>query len=135
MSQGVARTIIVLAVAFFGAFFLWPIFQIVKGGFVDADGHLTFAYVRALLRDPVYLVALRNSFLVALASTALAFVIAVPLALISDRFLFPGRSLLSSLVLVPLVLPPFVDGERSMAWVADRFNGLPTTPNCGELDS
>ncbi|MGV0718548.1 lipase family protein [Mycolicibacterium holsaticum] len=25
----------------------------------------------------------------------------------------------------------WVDGERSMQWVADRFNGLPTTPNCG----
>jgi hypothetical protein len=31
------------------------------------------------------------------------------------------------------VLPWWVDGERSMAWVADRFNGLPTTPNCGEI--
>lgn len=31
------------------------------------------------------------------------------------------------------LLPYFVDGERSMQWVADRFNGLPTTPNCGEV--
>ncbi len=30
-------------------------------------------------------------------------------------------------------LPMFVDGERSMQWIADRFNGLPTTPNCGEF--
>ncbi len=28
-------------------------------------------------------------------------------------------------------LPMFVDGERAMQWIADRFNGLPTTPNCG----
>lgn len=27
----------------------------------------------------------------------------------------------------------FVDGERGMQWIADRFNGLPTTPNCGQL--
>jgi hypothetical protein len=26
----------------------------------------------------------------------------------------------------------FVDGERGMQWIADRFNGLPTTPNCDE---
>lgn len=26
------------------------------------------------------------------------------------------------------LLPYFVDGERSMQWVADRFNGVPTTP-------
>jgi dienelactone hydrolase len=30
------------------------------------------------------------------------------------------------------LLPYFVDGERAMQWVADRFNGEPTTPNCGE---
>ena len=30
-------------------------------------------------------------------------------------------------------LPQFVDGERAMRWIADRFNGLPTTPNCGTL--
>jgi hypothetical protein len=29
------------------------------------------------------------------------------------------------------VLVPFVDGERSVAWFTDRFNGVPTTPNCG----
>jgi hypothetical protein len=30
-------------------------------------------------------------------------------------------------------LPMLVDGERAMGWVADRFNGVPTTPNCGEF--
>ncbi len=33
------------------------------------------------------------------------------------------------------LLPLYVDGERSMAWVTDRFNGLPTTPNCAEIRS
>lgn len=28
------------------------------------------------------------------------------------------------------LLPYFVDGEQGMQWLADRFNGLPTTPNC-----
>ncbi len=27
----------------------------------------------------------------------------------------------------------FVDGERGMQWIADRFNGVPTTPNCGRF--
>lgn len=30
-------------------------------------------------------------------------------------------------------LPFLVDGERAMQWIADRFNGLPTTPNCGQF--
>jgi hypothetical protein len=31
------------------------------------------------------------------------------------------------------LLPYFVDGERGMAWLTDRFNGLPTAPNCSTL--
>lgn len=27
----------------------------------------------------------------------------------------------------------FMDGERGMQWIADRFNGVPTTPNCGQF--
>jgi triacylglycerol lipase len=36
-------------------------------------------------------------------------------------------------VSVNTLLAPFVDGERSMAWLTDRFNGVPTTPNCAEI--
>lgn len=31
------------------------------------------------------------------------------------------------------LLPYFVDGERALQWVAERFNGLPTTPNCDAI--
>ena len=30
-------------------------------------------------------------------------------------------------------LTMLVEGERGMQWIADRFNGLPTTPNCGQF--
>jgi triacylglycerol lipase len=30
-------------------------------------------------------------------------------------------------------LPMLVDGEPAMQWIAERFNGLPTTPNCGQF--
>lgn len=36
---------------------------------------------------------------------------------------------------VNTLLPTFVDGERSIAWVTDRFNGVPTTPNCDEIQA
>ena len=83
-----------LTAAFFAAFFLWPIFQILKGGFIDADGHLTFAYFTALLADPTYRDGLKNSFLLACATTTLAVGIALPLAFISDRFVFPAKAAL-----------------------------------------
>ncbi len=30
-------------------------------------------------------------------------------------------------------LPMLVDGEAAMQWIADRFNGKPTAPNCGQF--
>ena len=108
MSKNFARVVFALTACFFAAFFIWPILQILKGGFIDADGHFTLAYLTALLADPVYLGGLRNSFLLACATTVLALLLALPLAFISDRFLFPGKALLGSLILIPMILPPFV---------------------------
>ncbi|ORW92671.1 hypothetical protein AWC28_17405 [Mycolicibacter terrae] len=36
---------------------------------------------------------------------------------------------------INILLPQFVDGERSMAWVSDRFNGLPTNSNCAAIQA
>ncbi|HEY0944395.1 MAG TPA: iron ABC transporter permease [Opitutaceae bacterium] len=123
MSQSFARIIFFLTAAFFAAFFVWPILQILKGGFVDADGHLTFSYLIALLGDPLYLSGLRTSFLLACATTSLALLIALPLAFIADRFLFPGKSLLGSLVLIPMILPPFV-GAIGIKQIFGQYGGL-----------
>src|ERR1035438_5488217 len=108
MSRTTARIVLALTAAFFAVFFLWPVLQILRGGFIDADGRLTFAYLGALLTDPTYVTALRNSFLLACAGTAIAMLIAMPLAYISDRFLYPLKGFLNSAVLVPMILPPFV---------------------------
>jgi iron(III) transport system permease protein len=108
MSRTTARIVLAAVFAFFAVFFLWPILQILRGGFVNADGRLTLSFLAALLRDPIYLVALRNSFLLACAGTALALLLALPLAAVSDRYLFPLKGFLNSAVLVPMILPPFV---------------------------
>jgi triacylglycerol lipase len=34
---------------------------------------------------------------------------------------------------VNALLGAFVDGERTMTWITDRFNGVPTAPNCDEI--
>jgi iron(III) transport system permease protein len=126
MSQSFARLVFGLTAAFFAAFFLWPVLQILKGGFVDADGHFTVAYLGALLGDPIYRDGLANSFLLACAATTLALLIALPLAFISDRFLFPAKGLLGSLVLVPMILPPFVGaiGIKQIFGQYGAFNAL-----------
>ncbi|MBA4138070.1 MAG: ABC transporter permease [Opitutus sp.] len=108
---------------FFAAFFAWPIFQILKGGFVDADGKITFAYLTALLSDPIYLGGLANSFLLAITTTSIALLIALPLAVIADRFRYPGKNLLGSLILVPMILPPFV-GAIGIKQILGQYGAL-----------
>ncbi|MBK9989660.1 MAG: iron ABC transporter permease [Verrucomicrobia bacterium] len=93
---------------FFATFFLWPILQILKEGFVDANGNFTLRYFTTLLADPLYRGGLANSFMLACATTTLAFAVAMPLAFISNHYIFPAKNLLSSLILVPMILPPFV---------------------------
>ena len=123
MSKTLARIVFAFTAAFFAVFFLWPITQILKGGFVNADGHLTLAYVTALLADPTYRAGLVNSFLLACATTSLALLLALPLAFLSDRFRFPGKNLLSSLVLIPMILPPFV-GAIGIRQIFGQYGAL-----------
>jgi iron(III) transport system permease protein len=123
MSPSFARFIFAVTAVLFGAFFLWPVLEIVHGGFVNADGHFTFAYLGALLADPLYLIGLRNSFLLACAATALALAIALPLAYLADRFVFPAKNLLSSLVVAPMILPPFV-GAIGFKQILGQYGAL-----------
>ncbi len=126
MSQSFARVVWVVTAVFFAAFFAWPVWQILKGGFVDADGRFTLVYLGALLRDPLYVGALGNSLLLACATTLLAVLIALPLAVAGDRYLFPGKTLFSSLVLLPMILPPFVGaiGIKQIFGQYGAFNAL-----------
>src|SRR5207244_1350898 len=52
--------------------------------------------------------------------TLITAIISLPLAVLSVRYTFPARGLLSGLLLVPLVLPPFV-GAMGIRMVLGRF--------------
>ena len=123
MSHTLARVVFACTAAFFAVFFVWPIAQILQGGFLDADGHLTGSFLTALLADPTYRDGLVNSFLVACAATTLSLLLALPLAFLSDRFLFPGKALLGALVLVPMILPPFV-GAIGIRQIFGQYGAL-----------
>lgn len=108
MSQGLARIVFFLTAVFFALFFIWPIFETLRGAFVGTDGRLTLDYIAEVFRNPIYLEGLWNSLLMAIWSTLLTALIAVPLAVISDRYIFPGKTILGALILIPMILPPFV---------------------------
>jgi iron(III) transport system permease protein len=123
MSRPFATAVLLITLAVFGCFFFLPIWEILQGGFRDADGRLTFDYVYEVFADPIYREGLRNAFLLAVLSTGLTFVIALPLAYMTDRFVFPGKKLLSSLILVPLILPPFV-GAIGVRQIFGQYGAL-----------
>jgi len=126
MSSTLAKFVFLLTAAFFALFFAWPVIETLKGAFVGADGKLTFDYIAEVFRNPIYLEGLWNSFQMGLWSTLLTALIAVPLALISDRHLFPGKSLLGALILIPMILPPFVGaiGVKQILGQQGAFNAL-----------
>lgn len=125
MSKLVLACVYALTLAFFGAFFIWPIAQTVGGALFDGN-HLTFAFIREVFRNDIYVDGLRNAFLLAVASTVATLLIALPLSFLADRFEFPGKKLLTALVLVPMILPPFVGaiGVRQILGSYGAFNAM-----------
>lgn len=102
------HAIFALTSLFFFFFFALPIWETVNGAFRLPGGGFTLAYIAEVFRNPIYLEGLWNSVLMAVFSTALTVLIALPLAFLTDRFLFPGKGIFSALILIPMILPPFV---------------------------
>ena len=84
------------------AFFILPLAGLLaRAPWQSALGELT---------TPEALTALRLSFVISLAATALALLLGVPLAWIYARVPFRGRDLIRALTTLPMILPPVVGG-------------------------
>ena len=87
--------------AFLAVFLLLPVWTVIETG--SKPG-----LIAEIFRNRIYVEGLLNSFAVAVVTTSGVFVISLVLALIYDRFDFPGKELCNVLMLVPMILPPFV---------------------------
>lgn len=105
---------------------LYPVWLGVSSAFVTDDGSPTLLHVLEVFRDPVLRGGIANAFMIAAATTALAALIAMPLALLSVRTDFAGKRVLSVLILAPLILPPFVGaiGVRQILGREGALNAL-----------
>ncbi len=103
----VSVVVLVATLVIFAVFFFAPILSTVKVAFF-VDGNFTLDYIREVFANPIYREGLANSFWLAVWSTALSFALALPLAVAAGKYSFPGKKILGSLILVPLILPPFV---------------------------
>lgn len=88
-------------------FLIVPVsFIVIKAFWIN--GELDFSYFFLLAENETYREALTNSLILAVFVSLLATLMAFPLALIQHRFDFYGQKILSALLLLPMMMPPFV---------------------------
>ncbi len=90
---------------------VYPIALTLRGAFAEdvaAGTGWTLANLRLVFEDPTLVGGLINSLKIATATTVGAVLLALPLAVLSARFIYPLKGLFNALILVPLILPPFV---------------------------
>lgn len=115
--------------AVLGLCLIYPIFLTIRGGFYHdpaTRSGFSLRHFAAAAQDPRVWSALRNSFLVALGTTVIATLIALPLSLLGANYSFPGKKFFSAAVLVPMILPPFVGaiGMRALLGRDGSLNSL-----------
>ncbi len=119
--------LLVTLLAVLSALLIYPILLTVSGAFRDPYDSSRFSLtpIKLVFEDPALVGAFGNSLLVALATTALACGIALPLAFFAARYRFPLKSAFSALVLVPLIVPPFV-GALGVQMLLGRLGAVNT---------
>ncbi len=135
MSKTLSLLIFLGMTVFFACFFAYPIWAALAAAFRGPDHGFTLEYVSEVFLNELYRDGLWNSFIIAVWTTLGSLVVALPLAVCYVRFAFPGRALLNSLVLMPMILPPFVGaiGAKAMLGQAGALNSL--LINLGLMDA
>ena len=108
MSTTLSRIVFWTMAVFFACFFVFPILSTVKTAFITADGRFTLDFIFAVFQNDLYREGLANSFAIAFWTTLGSLLVAIPLAVCYVRFEFPGKMIVNSLVLTPMILRPFV---------------------------
>lgn len=108
---------------------VYPVLLTVSGAFVPEPGSKSFyslSHMSLVFEDPRTLSGILNSFKIAAGTTTLATLIALPLAVLSAGYRFPGKRFFNAAVLVPLILPPFVGaiGMRALLGREGAINAL-----------
>lgn len=108
-----------LLVALMGAFLILPVMRSISSGFFS-EGQLSGYWFVRTITNPILMAELGNTLLLALATTSVSLLLSLPLALIRTKYSFPGINILSVLLLMPLILPPFV-GAIAMKRLLGQF--------------
>jgi iron(III) transport system permease protein len=120
------RVILLTVIGLFLAVFLaYPLLFSCREAFI-VDGRPTLDFFRYLWTDTLTRRSILNSFALGGVVTVLTALVALPLSFAMVRYRFPGKGLLSGLLLVPMIMPPFVGaiGVRQVLARAGSLNLL-----------
>lgn len=124
------RPLLLAIAAFFAVFLIYPLAVLLGGAFFveGTDGEtatrrFSLQYFSLIFENPFYRECFFNSLLIAVWTTAFCLAVSLPLAYGFVRFRFPGKAILSTLLLVPLILPPFV-GAIGLKQLFSRFGSV-----------
>jgi thiamine transport system permease protein len=110
---------VVVPLAFFVAFFAYPVGAIVMRG-LHPHGHWDLGAFGEVVTSPIYQQVAWFTVWQAAASTVVTVIIGLPMAGLFARFEFRGKRVLWSLLLVPFVLPTVVVGAAFLALLGPR---------------
>ncbi|MDA0747910.1 MAG: iron ABC transporter permease, partial [bacterium] len=99
-------------------FVVYPILQVMYVAFTQ-DGQPTLVHFLNFFERALFREALWNSLFAGLMAVIFGSLLGVPLAFFAVRYSFPGRGLIQTLGVLPLVMPPFV-GAVAMQLVLGR---------------
>jgi iron(III) transport system permease protein len=132
MRRSTAWTVFLVTLGIIGTLFVFPVLRVVAGGFY-VDGRFTLDYLMGVFRNPIYAEGMLNSLALGFGTTTLAVLIGLPLAWLADRYDFPGKGVLTGLLLVPMVLPPFV-GAIGFQQILGQYGALNAALGLGAVD-
>jgi iron(III) transport system permease protein len=112
----------IILIAALGLLMVYPLLASIGAAFTE-NGRFTTHWITSVLENPVFRAQILNSLLLASVVTVLCNLIAFPLALIGRHYDFAGKTLWSSLVLAPMILPPFV-GAIGLRRILGTFGSL-----------
>lgn len=124
------RALLLILGGFFGVFLVYPLGVLLGGAFFieTVAGEVTerqfsLQYFALIFENPFYRECFGNSLLIAAWTTVFCLLVSLPLGYAFLRFRFPGKVMLSTLLLVPLILPPFV-GAIGLKQLFSRFGSV-----------
>jgi iron(III) transport system permease protein len=104
------------------SFLLVPVMKTISSGFYSDNELSTYWFIR-VISNPILMAELGNTLVLAVITTTVCLLLSLPLAVIRTKYEFRGLGILSMLVLVPLILPPFV-GAIAMKRFLGQFGVL-----------